>query len=175
MNLSYVIVFAEIIFDTLICLEFNFLDRECSGADYRIELIYFFLLDKWNFTLSCYVAVELNSKFWSIVIILFFFFVQFKPDEIKNIMKDFDEPGTLAPIGLHLGGNKYMVIQGEPGAVIRGKKVTCLTKTIFNLLQLQGTKFWIRFMVTFLTKPAGWWIITFELILMKISRASQVS
>jgi hypothetical protein len=38
-------------------------------------------------------------------------------------MKDFDEPGHLAPTGLILGGTKYMVIQGEPGAVIRGKKV----------------------------------------------------
>lgn len=38
-------------------------------------------------------------------------------------MKDFDEPGHLAPTGLHLAGTKYMVIQGEPGAVIRGKKV----------------------------------------------------
>ena len=38
-------------------------------------------------------------------------------------MKDFDEPGHLAPTGLFLGGTKYMVIQGEPGAVIRGKKV----------------------------------------------------
>ncbi|KAA0050856.1 profilin-like [Cucumis melo var. makuwa] len=39
-------------------------------------------------------------------------------------MKDFDEPGSLAPTGLHLGGSKYMVIQGESGAVIRGKKGT---------------------------------------------------
>lgn len=38
-------------------------------------------------------------------------------------MKDFEEPGSLAPTGLYLGGTKYMVIQGEPGAVIRGKKV----------------------------------------------------
>lgn len=38
-------------------------------------------------------------------------------------MKDFDEPGFLAPTGLYLGGTKYMVIQGEAGAVIRGKKV----------------------------------------------------
>lgn len=38
-------------------------------------------------------------------------------------MKDFDEPGSLAPTGLFLGGTKYMVIQGEPGVVIRGKKV----------------------------------------------------
>ncbi|KAK4784190.1 hypothetical protein SAY86_018558 [Trapa natans] len=49
-------------------------------------------------------------------------FPQFKPDEITAIMKDFDEPGSLAPTGLHLGGVKYMVIQGEPGAVVRGKK-----------------------------------------------------
>ncbi|KAK6782439.1 hypothetical protein RDI58_020235 [Solanum bulbocastanum] len=49
-------------------------------------------------------------------------FPQFKPEEITGIMNDFAEPGTLAPTGLYLGGTKYMVIQGEPGAVIRGKK-----------------------------------------------------
>ncbi|OAY53847.1 profilin-1 [Manihot esculenta] len=49
-------------------------------------------------------------------------FPQFKPEEITGIMNDFNEPGTLAPTGLYLGGTKYMVIQGEPGAVIRGKK-----------------------------------------------------
>ncbi|GAB2228051.1 hypothetical protein Droror1_Dr00009881 [Drosera rotundifolia] len=49
-------------------------------------------------------------------------FPQFKPEEIVAMMKDFDEPGSLAPTGLHLGGTKYMVIQGEAGAVIRGKK-----------------------------------------------------
>ncbi|GMN40028.1 hypothetical protein TIFTF001_009252 [Ficus carica] len=49
-------------------------------------------------------------------------FSQFKPEEIVAINKDFEEPGTLAPTGLFLGGTKYMVIQGEPGAVIRGKK-----------------------------------------------------
>ncbi|KAG6599487.1 Profilin-1, partial [Cucurbita argyrosperma subsp. sororia] len=49
-------------------------------------------------------------------------FPKFKPEEIAAIMNDFSEPGTLAPTGLYLGGSKYMVIQGEPGAVIRGKK-----------------------------------------------------
>ncbi|GKV03506.1 hypothetical protein SLEP1_g15795 [Rubroshorea leprosula] len=49
-------------------------------------------------------------------------FPQFTAEEITAIMKDFDEPGSLAPVGLHLGGVKYMVIQGEAGAVIRGKK-----------------------------------------------------
>ncbi|ERN15186.1 hypothetical protein AMTRI_Chr05g67640 [Amborella trichopoda] len=49
-------------------------------------------------------------------------FPELKPDEIKGIINDFDEPGSLAPTGLYLGAAKYMVIQGEPGAVIRGKK-----------------------------------------------------
>ncbi|KAI3471478.1 hypothetical protein Pfo_031286 [Paulownia fortunei] len=49
-------------------------------------------------------------------------FPQLKPAEITGILTDFNEPGHLAPTGLHLGGAKYMVIQGEPHAVIRGKK-----------------------------------------------------
>ncbi|EMS51692.1 Profilin-1 [Triticum urartu] len=49
---------------------------------------------------------------------------RFKPEEIAGIVKDFEEPGHLAPTGLFLGGTKYMVIQGEPGVVIRGKKGT---------------------------------------------------
>ncbi|XP_051147996.1 profilin-A-like [Andrographis paniculata] len=49
-------------------------------------------------------------------------FPQLNPEEIANIVKEFDEPGFLAPTGLFIGGAKYMVIQGEPGAVIRGKK-----------------------------------------------------
>ncbi|KAL9227278.1 hypothetical protein vseg_002986 [Gypsophila vaccaria] len=52
--------------------------------------------------------------------------------EVEAILKDFDEPGSLAPTGLYIGGLKYMVIQGEPGAVIRGKKGTggvCVKKT----------------------------------------------
>ncbi|KAI3495802.1 hypothetical protein L1887_38148 [Cichorium endivia] len=49
-------------------------------------------------------------------------FPQLKPEEITGIINDFNEPGTLAPTGLHCGGTKYMVIQGEAGAVIRGKK-----------------------------------------------------
>lgn len=46
-------------------------------------------------------------------------------------MNDFNEPGFLAPTGLYLGGTKYLVIQGEPGAVIRGKKVMSLYFTLF--------------------------------------------
>ncbi|EYU27249.1 hypothetical protein ABFS82_10G100600 [Erythranthe guttata] len=49
-------------------------------------------------------------------------FPQLKPDEITGIVTDFNEPGYLAPTGLFVAGAKYMVIQGEPNAVIRGKK-----------------------------------------------------
>ncbi|KAE8771715.1 Profilin-1 [Hordeum vulgare] len=34
----------------------------------------------------------------------------FKPKEIAGYIKDFDEPGHVAPTGLFLGGTKYMVI-----------------------------------------------------------------
>lgn len=53
--------------------------------------------------------------------------VQLKQEEINGILTDLNEPGHLAPIGLHMGGTKYMVIQGEPGAVIRGKKVPTIS------------------------------------------------
>ena len=52
-----------------------------------------------------------------------FCLLQLKPEEVAGMIKDFDEPGTLAPTGLFVGGTKYMVIQGEPRVVIRGKKV----------------------------------------------------
>uniref|UniRef100_A0A803N9U9 Uncharacterized protein n=1 Tax=Chenopodium quinoa TaxID=63459 RepID=A0A803N9U9_CHEQI len=37
-------------------------------------------------------------------------FKQFKPDEITSVVKDFEEPGTLASTRFHLSGAKYMVI-----------------------------------------------------------------
>lgn len=49
-------------------------------------------------------------------------FPAIKPEEVTAIVNDFADPGSLAPTGLYIGGTKYMVIQGEPGAVIRGKK-----------------------------------------------------
>lgn len=48
-------------------------------------------------------------------------------------MNDFEQPGSLAPTGLFHGGTKYMVIQGEPGAVIRGKKVMTQQILVFLL------------------------------------------
>lgn len=56
-------------------------------------------------------------------------------------MKDFDEPGHLAPTGLFLAGTKYMVIQGEPGAVIRGKKVFFRGIQDLNLMNLIASNF----------------------------------
>ncbi|KVH93861.1 Profilin [Cynara cardunculus var. scolymus] len=35
-------------------------------------------------------------------------FPQFKPEEINAIIKEFNDPGNLAPTGLFLGGAKYM-------------------------------------------------------------------
>ncbi|XP_077210873.1 profilin-1-like [Tasmannia lanceolata] len=49
-------------------------------------------------------------------------FPKFKPEEINAIVNDFNDPGSLAPTGLYLGSTKYFMIQGEAGAVIRGKK-----------------------------------------------------
>jgi profilin len=60
--------------------------------------------------------------------------LQFTAEEVAAIMKDFDEPGSLAPTGLFLGGAKYMVIQGEAGAVIRGKKV--MTPFFYSVIVL---------------------------------------
>ena len=66
-------------------------------------------------------------------------YLQFKPEEITGIMNDFAEPGSLAPTGLFLGSTKYMVIQGEPGAVIRGKKVNnfFLMRCLENMFSTQ--------------------------------------
>lgn len=64
-------------------------------------------------------------------------FPQYKPEEIRAIMNEFTEPGSLAPTGLYLGGAKYMVIQGEPGSVIRGKKGSggvTIKKTVLSLI-----------------------------------------
>ncbi|KAF8663226.1 hypothetical protein HU200_055830 [Digitaria exilis] len=55
-------------------------------------------------------------------------------EEITAIVNEFNElGGSLAPTGLYLGGSKYMVIQGEPGTIIRGKK-----SHVFDCLQGPG-------------------------------------
>eukprot|EP00249_Psilotum_nudum_P004786 c18285_g1_i2 orf=319-717(+) len=45
-----------------------------------------------------------------------------KPEEIAAIVKGFSDATELAQHGIFVGGAKYMLIQGEPGQVIRGKK-----------------------------------------------------
>lgn len=63
-------------------------------------------------------------------VLVFLGYMQLKPEEVAGIVGDFADPGTLAPTGLYIGGTKYMVIQGEPGAVIRGKKVINCNSTV---------------------------------------------
>ena len=41
---------------------------------------------------------------------------------METINKGFDDAAALAQSGLYIGGTKYQVIGGDPGAVIRGKK-----------------------------------------------------
>lgn len=42
--------------------------------------------------------------------------------EIAAITGSFDDNSALAQSGLRMAGEKYMVIAGEPGEVVRGKK-----------------------------------------------------
>ncbi|KAK1312873.1 Profilin-2 [Acorus calamus] len=67
-------------------------------------------------------------------------FPSFKQEDINGIMSDFEDPGFLAPKGLYIGSKKYMVIQGEPGAVIRGKLTgKCVRKS--DLAVFRGSPF----------------------------------
>ena len=43
-------------------------------------------------------------------------------EQIAAINKEFSKSGTLAQTGLRLGDVKYMVVAGDEGAVIRGRK-----------------------------------------------------
>lgn len=74
-------------------------------------------------------------------------------------MNDFNEPGTLAPTGLYLGGTKYMVIQGEPGAVIRGKKVGTNIWSCLDFVHYATKSMFVHFL--WFTKLS--WISTFKL------------
>lgn len=45
-----------------------------------------------------------------------------KPGEIAALVAGFLDPTNLAQNGLWIGGEKYLMVQGEPGKVLRGKK-----------------------------------------------------
>ncbi|KAI5067585.1 hypothetical protein GOP47_0018113 [Adiantum capillus-veneris] len=50
-------------------------------------------------------------------------FPEIKTDEVTAIVNAFNsDGGELAQRGLFIGGAKYLVVQGEQGVVIRGKK-----------------------------------------------------
>jgi profilin len=64
-------------------------------------------------------------------------FPELKDGEVEKLLSEFEAVNTLAQSGLFLGGLKYMVLQGEPGVVIRGKKGPggcCIRKTVKALL-----------------------------------------
>jgi profilin len=43
-------------------------------------------------------------------------------DEVAALMRGMNDAGALAQTGVRIGGEKYMMVAGEPGEVIRGKK-----------------------------------------------------
>lgn len=59
-------------------------------------------------------------------------FPDISPDEVVNIVKGFDDGQVLIDNGLMIGGEKYLIVRGEPGSVIRGRKGddgVCIKKT----------------------------------------------
>jgi profilin len=49
-------------------------------------------------------------------------FPELKDGEVQRLLDGFEDVGSLAMNGLYLGGLKYLVVQGDPGIVVRGKK-----------------------------------------------------
>jgi roadblock/LC7 domain-containing protein len=61
--------------------------------------------------------------------------VQLSATEVANIVNGFEENSMLPQNGLFIGGAKYMVLQGDQGVVIRGKKVTISSIFVNNILK----------------------------------------
>ena len=61
--------------------------------------------------------------------------VQLSATEVVNIVNGFEENSLLPQNGLFIGGAKYMVLQGDQGIVIRGKKVTITSIFVNNILK----------------------------------------
>ncbi|XP_047940329.1 profilin-like [Salvia hispanica] len=93
-----------------------------------------------------------------------FNFPKLKPNEVTSMMNEFDNPGTLAPTGLQIGGSSYFVIRGEPDAIIRGTgknmghNVT-IKKTTLGLIVCMMRDF-VVFRATWLSRR--WVIILFN-------------
>ena len=54
-------------------------------------------------------------------------------EQVQNIVKGFDDADSLATAGLKLGNQKFLVVQGDPGAVIRGRQGdsgVCIKQTL---------------------------------------------
>jgi profilin len=59
-------------------------------------------------------------------------FPDITPDQISAIVKGFDGDSKITDDGIHIGEQKFLAVQGEPGAVIRGRKGddgVCIKKT----------------------------------------------
>ena len=52
--------------------------------------------------------------------------VQMKPNDVMAIMTEFDNPGSLALTGFHIGEDSYVLFRGRPGFV-RGTRKNVLS------------------------------------------------
>lgn len=50
--------------------------------------------------------------------------------QVVKLVAGFDDPSNLAANGLFLGGEKFMMLAGEAGAVIRGRGKDAKTKGV---------------------------------------------
>lgn len=48
-------------------------------------------------------------------------FPNIEQSEVEKLVAGFDDADPLAVSGIFIGGEKYMMIRGDPGAVIRGR------------------------------------------------------
>nr|AFI49340.1 truncated profilin [Chlorella vulgaris] len=44
------------------------------------------------------------------------------PEEVSALVEGFNDTSKLAQSGIRIGGEKYVLVAGEPGEVLRGKK-----------------------------------------------------
>jgi hypothetical protein len=57
--------------------------------------------------------------------------------QVCNIVQGFDDAAGLREVGLKLGDMEFLVVQGDPGAVIRGRQVeqgVCMKQTLTTIV-----------------------------------------